>query len=217
MKQVKVLDNISRAELMEIVPCFNPITHHYLKGETILTYQPDFPKEIAILKTGSARLEATNETGDVFYLEDYHQGDIFGQLFSLPLENFLYTVVAISDCCVVYLDYNHIIAPCEKSCAHHSKLISNLFLMTTQKSQEMSLHLSILGQVSIRNKIMTYLKHLRSILEPIDDKGTFNLPMSLVQLSEYIMVDRSAMMREIRSMKKDGLIESKNRQFRILN
>ena len=64
---------------------------------------------------------------------------------------------------------------------------------------------------------MTYLKHLRSILEPIDDKGTFNLPMSLVQLSEYIMVDRSAMMREIRAMKKDGLIESKNRQFRILN
>lgn len=217
MRQVKVLDNISREELMQIVPCFNPITHHYLKGETILTYQSDFPNEIAILKSGTARLEATSETGDVFYLEGYNSGDIFGELFSLPLENFLYTVVAINDCTVVYLDYNHVVTPCEKSCAHHSKLISNLFLMTAQKSQEMSLHLSILGQVSIRNKIMTYLKHLRSISDPIDEHGTFNLPISLVQLSEYIMVDRSAMMREIRAMKKDGLIESKNRQFRILN
>ncbi|MDY2960354.1 MAG: Crp/Fnr family transcriptional regulator [Hornefia sp.] len=217
MKKVNVLDNISQEELDRIVPCFNPITRRYLKGETILTYQADIPREIGILTVGEARLEASNETGDVFYLEDYHKGDIFGELFSLPLENFLYTVVALSDCTVTYLDYNHVITPCEKSCSHHSQLISNLFLMTAQKSQEMSLHISILGQVSIRNKIMTYLKHIRSISKPIDDAGTFNLPISLVQLSEYIMVDRTAMMREIRAMKKDGLIESKSRQFRILN
>ena len=40
--------------------------------------------------------------------------------------------------------------------------------------------------------------------------------MTLGQLAEYLMVDRSSMMRELRAMKDDGLIESKNRQFRIL-
>ena len=44
----------------------------------------------------------------------------------------------------------------------------------------------------------------------------FTIPMTLGQLAEYLMVDRSSMMRELRAMKDDGLIESKNRQFRIL-
>lgn len=40
--------------------------------------------------------------------------------------------------------------------------------------------------------------------------------MSLAELAEYIAVDRSAMMREIKTMKNDGIIDSRRREFKLL-
>ncbi len=246
MEKVSLLDNIGQDSIDMMIPCFKPITRKYRKDDTILSYSAGVPASVAVLFRGQARLEILNEEGDLFLLERYEGGDVFGELFSLPLENFEYIVKALTDCTVVYLDYNHIITPCENLCAHHSQLISNLFMMTAQKAQELSLHISILGQNSTRDKLMTYLKHVRSqtgrrlagsgisvdrasavrsgeggtkktpntLSSPPD--RLFTLPMTLGQLAEYLMVDRSSMMRELRAMKDDGLIESKNRQFRIL-
>ncbi len=286
MKPVQFLDNINSHSKQLMLGCFKPSVHKYKKGETIITYGSAVPKMIAILRDGVAQLELINADGEVFLLEKYHSGEVFGELFSLPLENFLYVVTATKDCTVVYLDYNHVISPCEKHCGHHSQLISNLFMMTAQKSQELSLHIAILGQSSIRTKIMSYLQYIRSsekasmginTLMEMDDnskdrptknysstqkhkisqehflrenknkkngaypdvsdtsydivsnKGEINssplnmqsyspftIPISLSDLAKYLMVDRSSMMREIKSMKEDGLIESKNREFRIL-
>lgn len=269
MEHVKIIDNINETSIGKMINCFKPSTHHYKKGETIITYGSDFPKMIAILDSGEAQLELINSDGDVFLLEKYEPSEVFGELFSLPLENFLYVVTAVKDCAVTYLDYNHVISPCENHCNHHSQLISNLFMMTAQKSQELSLHISILGQSSIRNKIMSYLQYIRSqeqnsinikeissientltkdnikngsnysstfqhkiskSREEGHDKPTaenssplniqpyssFTIPVSLSDLAKYLMVDRSSMMREIKAMKEDGLIVSKNREFRIL-
>ncbi len=217
MAKTRLLDNIGQGSIKMMIPCFKPIKKKYRKGDTILTYESGKISNIAVMSQGTARLEILNEDGDLFLLERYGAGDVFGELFSLPLENFDYIVKALSDCTVIYLDYNHIISPCETLCDHHSQLISNLFMMTAQKAQELSLHISILGQSCIRSKLMTYLKHIRSRSfrdsESPESNRLFTIPMSLVHLSEYLMVDRSSMMREIRAMKDDGLIESKNRQF----
>ncbi|MBQ9939608.1 MAG: hypothetical protein IJO96_08785 [Oscillospiraceae bacterium] len=40
--------------------------------------------------------------------------------------------------------------------------------------------------------------------------------MSLGSLSEYLCVERTAMMREIRKMNEEGIIESNRRQFKLL-
>ncbi|MDD7513315.1 MAG: helix-turn-helix domain-containing protein, partial [Clostridiales bacterium] len=46
--------------------------------------------------------------------------------------------------------------------------------------------------------------------------GFFDIPMKLTDLAKYLHVDRSAMMREIRRMKSDGLIEGGNGSYRML-
>lgn len=223
MERADWLDNISDDSLERIIPCFRPLIRRCAEGEIILTYQPGVPRSVAILRQGEARLEVLNEDGEIFLLEHYRAGDVFGELFSLPLDQFEYTVRAATDVTVLFLDYQHLIQPCEQLCEHHSQLISNLFLMTAQKSQELSLHLSILGQNSIRDKLLVYLKHIRSRsaerlpkeLQAPPDRA-FTIPITLGQLAEYLMVDRSAMMRTIAQMKKENLIWSKSRNFRIL-
>lgn len=210
------LDFIETSELEKIVPCFRPLTRRYKKGEKILTYSGEGTDErdmhVAVLHHGAAHLEVLDANGDVFNLETYGDGDVFGELFTLPISSNEYTVYADDACRVVFLDYKHVITPCEHSCKHHSQLISNLLVMTAQKTQELSFHLSILNQRTIREKLLVYLKYIRTQCGANNQKE-FEIPMSLSHLAGFLCVDRSAMMRELKSMKTDGLLDSNQRRF----
>ena len=211
MKKRYFTDNISREALEKMIFCFNLKQKAYLPGETILAYS-DGLDHVGILLSGSAKLSYIAENGDSSLLETYREGDLFGEPFSLPLENYEYIVTAESPCRAVFIQYQHLITPCERSCQHHSQLISNLFVMTAQKSQELSLHISILSQPTTRKKLLTYLRYIQSSCDAKTGEF-FEIPFTLGDLAEYLAVDRTAMMREIRNLKKDGLIDSERRRF----
>ena len=214
MRKVRFLDNISKDSIDKMIPCFKPSFKNYNTGETILSYS-DNPEQVAILLQGSAKLYFSDIEGDYGLLETYEAGDLFGDVFSLPLNGYEYTVTAITDCHVVFISYHHILHPCCHVCEHHSQLISNLFLMTTQRSQELSLHINILGQPTTRKKLLTYLQFIQAG-SGAGEGEFFEIPMSLGSLSEYLCVERTAMMREIRKMNEDGVLESNRRQFKLL-
>ena len=209
MKKRELLDGISRMALEKMIPCFRPIIRRYDKDETILSYSGEERqplKNIAVLERGQAKLEMLDIEGDIFRLESYESGDVFGELFTLPINQNEYIVTAEEECRVIYIDYNHVITPCEHVCSFHTQLISNLFVMTAQKTQELSFHLSVLHQHTIREKLLCYLRFTRSSLERAIGEA-FEIPMTLSKLADYLCVDRSAMMREIKSMKNEGLLD----------
>ena len=212
MQKRRVLDDISKESKSLMLPCFNPWWKEYQAGERIMSYDAGVPTTIAVLEKGLAKLQIINEDGDLFLLERIVEGDLFGELFALPLDSFEYTVTAESHCRVMYVNYQHIIEPCENLCTHHSQLISNLFMMAAQKSQELSLHISLMHQNTIRQKLLAYLHYISSVTGKRSD-GSFEIPISLAELAEYLSVDRSAMMREIKAMKNDGLIAGNRREF----
>ena len=215
MQKASLLDRITPESLQKMIPCFKPLIKRYGKGETILSYEDGAPTHVAVLLKGSARLEVINTEGDAFLLEQYKEGDVFGELFTLALDSAAYLVTALEPSQVVFIDYQHIITPCEESCPHHTQLISNLFLMTAQRTQELSLHLSLLNQPSTREKLLAYLRFARS-RAGAEGNAPFEIPLTLSQLAEYLRVDRSAMSREIKAMKEAGLIEAEKRVFRLL-
>ena len=214
MRITNVFSQISKESMEKILPCFKPYWKEYSHGETILTYGTSAPSQVEILESGKARLEILNEDGDVFLIEHLEAGDVFGEPFSLPLEKFVYTVTAEEDCRVLFMNYNHIIKPCANLCEHHSQIISNVFIMAAQKSQGLALHISLLHQSTIRNKVLSYLSYASTVCKKNAD-GYFTIPMSLVALAEYLSVDRSAMMREIKAMKAEGLIDGNKREFKV--
>ncbi len=203
--------NISKESLNKMIACFKPEFKDYKAGETIMQFSYEI-KNIGIIIKGKARLVGINADGEYIITENYTSRDVFGELFSFPLEGYEYYVEAVEDCQVIYLDYNHTISPCDNVCPHHSQLISNLFYLTAQKSQALTLHLNILNQHTIRKKLLTYLQYIQGKT----GEDTFEIPMSLVSLAEYLCVDRSALMREIRLLKKEGVLESNRRTFTFL-
>lgn len=219
MGKMTLLNNITPESIEEMLPCFQPVVKHYKAGETILSYSSQAFNQIGVLLKGNAKLEFFNADGDDFLLETYEDHDVFGELFSLPLDNFQYLVTATTDCVVIYVSYEHIITPCPHLCPHHNQLISNLFVMTAQKTQELSLHISILNQSSTRGKLLAYLRYIRAkngVRKNEQGEEIFTLPISLSQLAEYISVDRSAMMRELKAMKTAGIIKGNKREFSIV-
>ena len=204
-------DGISQESIDAMTICFDPKIKTYSDNDTILRYS-DQKEKVGIVLSGNAKLYYIDENGDTGLLETYSKGDILGDVFSLPIDNYEYLVNSDGKCEVMFIDYHHIVTPCEKSCQHHSQLISNLFIMTAQKSQALSLHISILNQHSIRKKLLAFLKYIRSAAS----SDTFEIPMSLSALAEYLCVDRSALMREIKAMNEDGTISSERRTFKII-
>ena len=45
--------------------------------------------------------------------------------------------------------------------------------------------------------------------------NTFTLPFSLSTLADYIATDRSAMMRELKRLREEGVVQSEGRQFTL--
>ncbi|MEG2935474.1 MAG: Crp/Fnr family transcriptional regulator [Clostridium sp.] len=208
MKRCFINDGISKESIDKMIVCFKPDFKTYTTGETIMRYSDKIEK-VGVMVSGKAQLYVIDYEGDYSILETYEEQDVFGELFYLPLENYEYIIEATKDTKVFFIDYKHIITPCENACIHHSQLINNLFIMAAQKSQAMSLHLSILNQHSIRKKLLTYLNYIKIST----GKNPFTLPMTLSSLAEYLCVDRSAMMREIKILREEGLLTSDKREF----
>ena len=70
----------------------------------------------------------------------------------------------------------------------------------------------ILSHRSIRGKLMSYFR----IQSTKQGSLTFDLPFSLLKLANYLCIDRSAMMREIKKMKEEEIIELNGRVVTLL-
>ena len=71
--------------------------------------------------------------------------------------------------------------------------------------------IDILTKKTIRNKLLTYFKQLSK------EQGSksITLPFSLSYLAKFISVDRSAMIRELKYLKEEGMIDQKAKKIRL--
>lgn len=169
-------------------------------------------EKIGILVEGSAHIELSDADGVTTRMETLTDGDVFGELFFLPHEDRLCVVQADTVCRVMFLDWQHVIRPCPHSCDPHGQLIANLFQLAAEKTRQLSAYTDILSQRTMRQKLLTYF----TSLSRKTGSRKITLPMSLAALAEYLCVDRSAMMRELRIMRKKGILETNRREITLL-
>ena len=61
--------------------------------------------------------------------------------------------------------------------------------------------------LELKDKLISYFK----ILSEKNFSKTFTLPFSLTDLADYLSIDRSAMMRELKSLKEEGFIKKSDK------
>ena len=113
---------------------------------------------------------------------------------------------------MLFIDYEHVIKRCENACHHHSQMVSNLLQMTALRSRQQTDRIYMLSRSSTRKKLIAYLHSLAAE----KNAGKFKLPMSYTALAQYLSVDRSAMMREIKNLSDEGVIRRNGRNVELL-
>ena len=203
-----IFQNISAASMERMLVCFHVRQCTYAAGSAVREYG-DGGKEVGIITDGTADLVRIDYGGTRTILEHLETGSIFGEVLAFTVQTGdSISVVTEGGCRVMYMDYDHIMKRCENACQHHSQLVQNLFNLVTDQMQQMGRRVEVLSRRSIREKLLCYFAIQA-------EEGQFTLPFTLSALADYISTDRSAMMRELRKMREEGLVTLRGRQVTL--
>ena len=209
--ELEIFRDISNSEVEAMIDCFRMRRARFEAGRTICVYG-ECRGEVGVLLRGRAGLVRFDREGNRTILEQLDSGGVFGEdLTFVPALGDCVEVVSGEDCEVLFMDYGHVMKRCEKACAHHSKLVQNMFRLVTGQVRLLSRRVEVLSRRSFREKLQCYFRLCR--LEAGAD--TFQLPFTLSALADYISTDRSAMMRELKKMRSEGLVSIEGRQVTL--
>ena len=194
MEAVKtpILEGITLEEQEQMRLCFGVREERFRAGETVYDFA-EGRKYLGLIARGSAVIQRIDRQGSRTILEHLESGGVFGEM--LMFENVAgdsITVVAETACRVWFMAADQVTKRCEKAAA-------------------LSERVEVLSRRSIREKLLCYF----GLLAGQRQKPSFQLPFSLSALADYISADRSAMMRELKKMKDEHLVEVAGRQVTL--
>ena len=200
--QKNLFKDISIDEYKKLLSCLDGRTKQFKAGETICDYDEGF-HEIGIIGKGTASVVRYEYNGARTILERLGPQDIFGHLLSYEgSEHAGISVVCDSPCDILFIHYATIGSPCTRSCAHHHQLTQNLLDLISERALNLSRRVEVLSQRTMQ-------------LAAQAKASSFSLPFTMVDLADYLSIDRSAMTRELKRMKEEGLIEMDKRCVRL--
>lgn len=182
--------------------CSKAQTKKFEKNELITTYIKN-RNQICILKNGSADLIRYDVNGNKTIVETLKQNDVFGEIFFPVKTNNELFVVSKEETEIVYFIYDEISYKCTRTCKFHETLNSSLLKLVLNKTISQNIRIELLTKRSIREKLQSYF----STLNVSGMNRSFKIPLSYTDLADYLSVDRSAMMRELKSLQEEGFIE----------
>ena len=211
MEHITLFTDILPEEQKRMRVCFHAREMTFRNGETIMEYSSSM-KKIGLILYGRAVLNCCDAEGNQHIIDELNKDAVFGEPFLLPTDSQHYYVCATEETRVMFIDYEHVIKRCEQACHHHSQMVSNLLQMIALRSRQQTDRIYMLSRSSTRKKLMAYLHSLAAE----KNTGKFKLPMSYTALAQYLSVDRSAMMREIRNLADEGVLRRDGRNVELL-
>lgn len=183
----------------------------FSKNEIITSYIKK-RNQFCILVSGNADLVRYDLNGNRTIVEHFSKNDVFGEVFYTITTNNELLVEAREKCEVLFYIYDDIHSKCRNNCKFHQELSEDLPELILSKVTDLNMRIELLTQRSIRDKLIGYF----SMLSTRNLSKTFSLPFSLTDLADYLSVDRSAMMRELKLLKEEGFIKKNSNKITLL-
>lgn len=199
--------------LATMLDCLQPKISTHAKNSFITVEGEPFTG-LGIILAGEAAVVKENIAGSRSVLTTLQAGDMFGEMIAFSArKSWPASVVAQSECIVVFLPPQKITGTCPHACNGHQRLIRNMLLIVSEKALMLNRKVEYLTIKSMRAKIATYLleqhKH--------NDKKTFLLPLKRNDLADFLNVSRTALSREMGRMRDEGLIDFYRSSVKLTN
>lgn len=193
------------------VNCSKVQKKKFRKGEVITSYIAK-RHQLCILLSGEADLIRYDFNGNKTIVEQFASNDIFGEIFYTVSTNNELFVVAKKDSVVLFFIYDDIKTKCKNNCEFHENLLLNLPELFLNEIIDLNMRIELLSKRTIREKLLGYF----TIVSARNMSKSFKIPFSLTDLADYLSIDRSAMMRELKSLKEEGIITKSGNRITLL-
>lgn len=211
LSSCNLFEGINLEELEGILDCFNPKLLNYERNELISIAGEKF-SGLGLVLEGNVAITKENAAGDRVLIDILGPGQIFGEIAAFS-GNKLWpaTVVANTDCIVIFLTPEVILDTCKKQCISHKQLITNMLKIISNKALQLNKKLQYLSMKSIRSKISSYL------LEQYKEKEqlTFMMPLKRDEMADFLNITRPSLSREMCRMRDEGIIEFHRQSVKI--
>lgn len=207
-----LLRGMSSFDIAELLGCSGAFIKEYDKNQIIFN-QEDKPRYLHILLEGSVIVCKDSVSGRRIVITNIVESwDIFGEVYLfLPKNEYEYYALSTANTKILCIPKEFFTKTCSTECKNHSKLISNMLGMLSQKAYYLSHKLQVLSSGTLRQKISKYL------LDNCDENGAVKMSMNREAFSDYLNVARPSLSRELIKMQSDGLISIEGKFIKIIN
>ena len=201
-----LFNNITNINKEKILKSLEGNTLYFKKNNTILTNIKQ-DNIIGIILEGYIQIVKTDYNGNRTIIEDLYDNDIFSSKMS-NISNNEYSVITKEDTKIIVIYFNEILNN-ELNTSYYNQFLKNLLYIMSDKMTNINNRIEILSNKTIRNKLLAYFK----IMSKKNNSKIIYLPYTFIDLADYLGVDRSAMYRELKNLKEEGLITIVNKKI----
>ena len=205
---IKLFDNISIKEKNKLLNYLEGLFFNFKKNADISKTLKD--NIIGIIISGSAKIVYTDYNGNKLVIEELYEDDIFGSNLSY-LYNKEYEVLASEDTTVLVFDYDFIIKN-KLNTDYFNTFLKNIIIIFNDKIRKKNDRLQIISKKTIRDKLLEYF----DIESSLHGSSIIYLTISFSELADFLAIDRSAMHRELKNLKDEGIIDVKGKKITLL-
>lgn len=204
MNELSIFKDINPNEINDILKKLGARRITFRKDHIIVSNLVD-DDLIGVILNGKASIVTYDYSGNRDIIDSLEYDDVFGKPFSYI--NSDVSIIAATECEVLFLDYQLLM----NDIAKYDKINYNINKLLTSKIYDLYEKLEILSKRTIRDKLLSYFNNIARKR----GKRTFNLPITYIELADYLSVDRSAMMRELKKLKDEKKIVSDGKKITL--
>lgn len=212
LKQTSLFQGVEDHELETMLNCLGATERKYRKNDVILLAGTKVTS-VGIMVEGNAQITRDDAEGNRAILSELGKADLFAEAYvAAASAEIPVTVIATSDCRIVWIPFSKIVGTCSSACGFHKMLVQNMMRVIAVKNILMNEKMRILSCKTTKEKLMTYL----SDYSERAGKNKFNIPFSRNELADFLSVDRSAMSRELSKLRDEGYLNYHKNEFELL-
>lgn len=210
MREISLFKNIPEDELEATIKSLNGRRVSFKKDMTILSNLNN-TSDVGVIMEGSSSLIRIDYNGNRTIVAELSKNDLFGGCFSDYMNEEL-SVISTTDCEILFVEYDRLIGKSGARILNRETIIENMIEILVKKVNNYNRRIEVLNKRTTREKLLEYFH----ILEKEQSSNTITLPFTFTTLAEYLSVDRSAMMREIKNLKEEEIITIKNKKITLI-
>lgn len=172
----------------------------YEKGEVIFQTGEKI-WEFGIIMRGKVTVIKEDYNGNQVILAHLEMGDIFAEAFVFSSEIMTVTVMAESDCEILFLDQRQVLSVPE--------LTENLLRIFAGKNVFLTERIEHLSRRTMKEKVLSYLADCARKA----GSNRFSVPFNRQEMADYLAVDRSALSAVLSKLKKEEKIDYWKNEF----